>query len=144
MLPPFVSTIAAFEKPTTDNPSIVLPPAAMTRPLFPDPVRPAPLISIRGVPAYPGSDSPSITTGLMKAGSDVLNVIVAGPVPGMSKSIVADPVLELAWRTAHRSEWGLVSSLVLVTISADRSWRRLHHLTAQPARRPTFPAPSPS
>ena len=79
----------------------------------PPPASP-PVISMIGVPPYPGCDSPSISTAPVIAGRGESGAIVCTPVAGMAKSMVlVAPVTALESRMAWRSEPGPLSAVVV-------------------------------
>ena len=73
-------------KPSMNRPRIVLPGvSSVARPQSPG----LPLSSISGVPAYPGCEVPSRTTGSVSVGSPDCGVIVCTPLPGMLNVMVS-------------------------------------------------------
>src|SRR5690349_12277827 len=78
----------------------------MVRPSAPPACEPS--NSISGVPAKPGCDQPSTTTGSVSAGSPDRRAIVCTPAPGM-----------LNWMTSGPA------GLLGVALACDSAWRRL-------------------
>ena len=64
------------------KPLMVLLPDGKRRPSLAAPAL-VPLISIMGVPAYPGWVAPSITTGSVMDGKALVGLMVRTPVPGI-------------------------------------------------------------
>ena len=105
----------------------------MVRPL-PPPATP-PLISIKGSPAYPGCDVPSIRTGPVIAGNGVTGSIACTPVPGIAKSITAAvSIAPFAARRAALSEPSPLS-FVFVTSKADSKRAVFHRFSSRGLRR---------
>jgi hypothetical protein len=75
---------------------------------------PALVISIAGVPSYPGCVVPSIITVSTMASSPTVSAIVCGGGPGMSKWITSGPGVVFVRNSASRSEPG-PESFVFVT-----------------------------
>ncbi len=119
--------MVTVRKPRRSSPRIVEPsdPGASTRPLLPIPP------PSTTTPSVPGADAcvvPSISTGLVIAGSGAsVVVIVAGPSDGIANTIVPPPRLFAALiasrsvQSAAEQKPSSWSALVLTTIGADRA-----------------------